>query len=211
MYNSILINIINVLTGVVSSYIVWYLTFKILVPKIHFSNKISRVSTTENNSKYKYRFKFENCGHRDIIDLEIIVKLRIKGLSVNFPENWHVIYLPTSTLDYKNVAIVRPISKKGLRVVLEIKTYESDYFKDMIFPSDIRTLAETKSLTLEDVMNLGKDSELQIFIFGTDEFSGSKKFFESKIYKYSTSPEYCDIIEGKFERGSLNVNKNASC
>lgn len=96
--------------------------FKILVPKIEFSDQISKLKCNENNSGFKYRFKFENAGKRDIIDVQILIRLRIEGLRKENPRNWEVVYTPTSTLHYENIAIIRPVSSARLRPILEIKT-----------------------------------------------------------------------------------------
>lgn len=191
--------VISTIIGILTSYLMWWFTYKFLVPKITFSESISRLNTDENPSGKKYRFKLENSGSRNIIDLQVLVKLRIKGLRKNHSNNWEVIYIPTSTLDYKNVAIVKPTSKKGLRVVLEIKTYECDYFQKPLFSDEIRTLSNNKSITLDDVLSIGKEAEFQILVFCYDEFSGARKFFESK--KYTAD----DIHNKQFDSNGLSL------
>ncbi|MBS1572994.1 MAG: hypothetical protein JST62_11405 [Bacteroidetes bacterium] len=191
--------IISTLTGVVASFFVWWLTFKYLVPKINFADKISKLQTDENGSGFRYRIKFENSGNRNIIDLQVLIRLRIRGIRQEQPKNWEVVYLPTSSLEYKNVAIVRPASSSGLRPVLEIKTYECDYFQRTIFPDNIRILAQNNQLTLDQVLNIGQEAEFQIMVLGYDEFSGARKFYESKNYTIN------DIAEGHFDLNSLNM------
>lgn len=203
--------LVSSLTGVIASFFVWWLTFKYWVPKIRFSSKISKLKTKENKSLVKYRFKFENYGKRNAIDAEVIVRLRIQGLRKELPNNWEVVYLPTSSLDYKKVAIIRPILKNNsksnsednlknnLRAILEIKPYECDYFTKDFFPEEIQNKAKEKTLTLEDVLGIGKKAEFQIIIIATDEFSGARKFFESKVYTID------DIAKGYFKKDSLDV------
>ncbi len=60
--------IIGVATGLVSSFLVWWFLFHFLVPKINFSEKISK---SIENDKPIYKFKFENAGSRKLIDLQI--------------------------------------------------------------------------------------------------------------------------------------------
>lgn len=187
------------MTGVGASIFVWWLTFKYWVPRIRFSTKISKLRTEENDSGFKYRFKFENYGKRNAIDSEVIVRLRIKGLRRNLPNNWEVVYLPTSTLEYKRVAIIRPVSKSKLRPILEIKPYECEFFQNSIFPDNIIENAQNKTLSLDDVLGLGSDSEFQIMVMSTDEFSGARKYFESNCYRQK------QIIYGHFEKNSLDV------
>ena len=187
-------------TGVVTSLFVWWLTFKHWSPKLKIGNTISRLPTEENNSKVKYRFKFENIGKRNIRDVEVIVRLRIQGIKKERANNWEVIYLPTSSLEYDRVAIVRPTtSLNRIRPVLEIKTYECDYFQKNFFPEEIKTKSMNNELTLEDAMRLGTRSEFQILISGTDEYSGARRYFESKIFDIN------DIVYGDFDKNGIEV------
>ncbi len=191
--------IISTLTGVAASYFVWWLTFKYLVPEIKFADTISRLQTNENPSGFRYRIKFENSGQRNIIDLQVLIRLRIKGIRQEHPQNWEIIYLPTSSLEYKNVAIVRPASSNGLRPVLEIKVYGCDYFQRTIFPENIKILSQNSQLTLDQVLNIGQEAEFQILALGYDEFSGARKFYESKTYRV------IDIADGHFDLNGLGM------
>jgi len=133
----------------------------------------------------------------------VIVRLRIQGINKDFPNNWEIIYLPTSSLEYNKVVIVRPTSKSGVRPILEIKPYECDYFQKNFFPEAIQTKSKNKELTLDDVMQLKPEtkSEFQIMMLGTDEFSGARKFFESKIFDKN------DIVYGSFDKNGLEVKR----
>jgi len=191
--------IISSITGVSASFLIWYITVKIIVPKLRIGPHICKTISNENNSGAKYRFKFENYGHRNIIDVEVIVRLRIQGLDNSIPNNWEIVYLPTSTLDYVKLSIIRPVSKSKIRGILEIKTYECKFFQDRKFPQYIIDMSINKTLTLEHVMSIREKTELQILFIGTDEFSSAKKFFESKVYKLN------DIVQGRFYSKGLNV------
>lgn len=197
---SILINvIISSVTGVAASFIIWFFTVKVIVPKLRIGPLICKTISNETVSGVKYRFKFENHGCRNIIDVEVIVRLRIQGLNHDYPNNWEVVYLPTSTMNYVKLAIIRPVRTSHLRSILEIKTYECDFFRDRRFPQFIIDMSINKTLTLEHVMNINNSTELQILIIGTDNFSSSKKFFESKVYRKK------DIVLGRFALHGLNV------
>ena len=201
-FGEILLSIIvSTLTGVATSYFVWWLTFKYWVPRIKFSDFISKTPTNENASGYRYRIKFENSGKRNVIDVEVLIRLRIKGIRSGLPSNWEVVYLPTSSLEYKRVAIVRPVAEEGLRPVLEIKAYECDFFHKAFFPPAIQTRSAAGTLTLDDILQLGTDAEFQILVLGYDDYSGARKFFESKKYRSA------DIKDGFYDINSLNLPK----
>lgn len=199
-FSPYMINILlSILIGVFTSFAVWYFTFKKLVPKIRFSPKISKIPTDENNSGWRYRFKIENYGRRNMIDITVIVRLQIKGLKSYQSKNWQNIYLPTTTREFKNIIIVKPLKKSGRRVLVEIKTYECEYFQRNIFSEEIREASRNKSLILEDVLQLGTQAHFQIMLLGYDEFSGVRKLFLSNVYTID------DIVEGNFDTKSLNI------
>jgi len=199
----LLINItISSITGVGASFFIWWLTFKTWTPEITFAEAISRLQTTENPSGLKYRFKFENSGRRNIIDIEAIVRLRIKGLRAGFPDNWEVVYLPTSSLDYKKIAIVRPVSGSHVRPVFEIKAYDCAYFEKPIFPQATRDLAIAHQLTVDHILDLGSETNLQVLLLGYDQFSGSRKFFETK------EMSQVDIATGGYQLRGLDIAMN---
>lgn len=56
-------------------------------------------------------------------------------------------------------------------------------------------------MTLDDVLEMGNNAEFQILALGYDRFSGSRKFFESKIYKKE------DIILKHFDKNGLNLSQ----
>lgn len=137
-----------------------------------------------------------------MIDSTVIVRLQIKGLKTYQLNNWQNIYLPTSTSDYKNIAIIRPKRKNGGGVVREIKAYDCDYFQKNIFSNEIREASKNKTLTLEDILKLGSNARLRIMLLGYDEYSGSRKLFLSKVYTIN------DIKKGLYEKNSVNIKEN---
>jgi hypothetical protein len=185
--------LLSVPIGAFSSLIAWWILNYCIKPKIKFSNDISKI---EEDNKSFYRFKFENSGKRRIIDAEIIAKLRIKGLK--YSTNWEIIYLP---LDNDHIPIIKSTKKEKnkLREIprLELGLTDSKYFR--FLPSDIKDKIDDDTITLEDLMNLGNDSELVLLVTGYDEISGARKTFESKPYKVE------DIKKGKFDNFGLNV------
>lgn len=199
--------VISTVTGVAASYAVWWYTFRVLTPKIRFSGSISKIPTIENPSGYKYRFKFENIGRRNMIDIEVVVRVRIKGLRKEVPGNWEVIYIPISSLAYHKLAIVRPVNRLGIRnvrPVFEIKAFDCDYFQKPVFDKTTQDLAADHKLTLDHVLGIGKMANLQILLFAYDEYSGARKFFES--------PEFSaqNITPGYFDLNGVNVIADAS-
>jgi hypothetical protein len=198
----IIVNIVvSSITGVGASFAIWWLTFKVWAPNINFAKYISRLKTDENPSGYKYRFKFENTGRRNIIDVEVVARLRIKGLRPNFPNNWEVLYLSTSSFDHKKISIVRPSSSHHVRPVFEIKVNDERYFTKSFFPEGIRNLSNKGILTLDDILSIGNEANLQILLLAYDEYSGSRKFFESIILtRYH-------VKDGSYRMNSVEIDE----
>lgn len=195
MKNMDLISIfISIPIGAFSSLIAWWVLNYWIKPKINFSNDISRLDV---DNKSFYRFKFENSGTRRILDSEITAKLRIRGLK--FSKNWEVIYLP---LDNDRIPVIHSIKKyyKKIREVprIELSFIDLKYYR--FLPERIIDKIQKDTITLEELMNLGIDSELILYITGFDEISGARKTFESKPYKVS------DIKKGPFDNYGLSVN-----
>lgn len=186
--------LLSVPIGAISSLIAWWILNYCIKPEIRFSEDISKINEF---SKSFYRFKFENCGKRNIFDSELVAKLRIKGLK--YSTNWEVIDLP---LDNNRIPVINSIIKGDRKVRevprIELGLIDSKHFR--FLNDSVKTKIQDDSITLEELMGLGAKSELILYVTGFDEISGARKTFESKAYKLS------DIKEGKFNNYGLNVN-----
>jgi hypothetical protein len=67
------------------------------------------------------------------------------------------------------------------------------------FPKDIHRKLNRKTLRLEDLFASSEESYIEVQAFGYDEFSGSRKYFRSKLYRIT------DILEGPFDKDGLEV------
>lgn len=188
--------LVGIPVGILGSLFAWWILFHRIVPRILFSPSISKTKTDDNKSGYRYRFKFENIGKRNIIDLEVFAKLRIKAVSPSYPNNWAVIFIP---LEYDRIPKLRTVKKSHLREVIRLRVDKIDEFNNPVYPESIRLKCKESSILLEDIMALGADATLQIFVFGYDEFSGARRVFESKLYKLN------DIKFGPFDKKGLEV------
>ena len=190
---------IGFLFGIIASLLAWWFQSHLIVPNIQFSPNISKIPSVDKKSGYNYRIKLENSGKRSIIDIEIMVKLRIKGVG-DFPNNWRVNYIPLEEMgiNYRIPIITRKKEKKsGHIITLDIN--EVVDFKKLEtlerYPDNIKRKAKEKTLLLEDVLRLGSEANIRIEAFGFDEFSGARKFFKSKFYTIH------EIKEGRFHNG----------
>ncbi len=197
-WSDIILVFIGLPIGVAASALAWWIITHRFNPIIKFSIGISKTKTSKNNPKYMYRIKFENAGRRTILDLELITKLRIKGLKPSLKNNWQVIYIPVTN---NNIPKITPVRKSKSRTIITLLLNEVKDFSKSIYPEWIRNKYLEKSILLEDLFELGTKLTLQVYGFGYDEFSGNKKLFESKIYSE------LDIEEGYFDKNGLQILK----
>lgn len=190
----ILTNIIGFLLGAAGSFFVWAYLYRFIVPKIEFSDKISKIVR---RGEPIYRVKFNNLSKRNVIDLSITASLHILGLFEGQPNNWKDIYVK---LNLNYIPVLKTTTRGGLLANLYIN--HTDDFSRYPFPKDISEKYEEGSLTLEDIFEIGKKVELSFIIMGYDEFSGARKMFQSKVYCKD------DIIDQIFEPYSLKIKKN---
>ena len=192
---------IGFLFGIIASLLAWWFQSHLIVPNIQFSPFIGKIPSVENKSGYKYRIKLENSGKRSVIDIEIMARLRIKGLG-DFPNNWRINYIPLEGLGitYRIPVITRKNEKKSGHIITFDVNEVVEFKKLERYPASIKRKAKENTLLLEDVLNLGSEANVRIEAFGFDEFSGARKFFKSKFYTIH------DIREGRFHNG-LDIKK----
>ena len=128
----ILSNILGVILGALGSFFVWYYLYRCLVPKIEFSNRISKIIRRDEPI---YRVKFNNLAKRNVIDLSITASLNILGLFEAQPNNWKDVYVKLN-LDY--IPVLKTTTKGGLLANLHINYTEE--FSRYPFPEKINQI-----------------------------------------------------------------------
>ena len=111
--------ILGIPLGILASLLAWYILFHVIKPSIGFYAKISKHDGEEENS---YRVKFINNGKRTIIDLEVFVRTRTKGIG-RFKKNWNIVDLETSVNRL-------PILVKGGDRIVRIYTEKTEIFQE---------------------------------------------------------------------------------
>ena len=172
--------IMGFLLGVGASATFWYILYHRVIPTVTFFPKISVSDTSENPSGKKYRIRFQNVGRRSMLDVELFAKLRIQGLAESEPNTWRAIYIP---IDDPRIPKVVSHRKSRKRLAVQLLVNSIDEAATACLPAELQLKRERNSLHLEDLMSLGSNTRLQIFCFGYDSFSGSRKAFESPEYK----------------------------
>jgi hypothetical protein len=186
----------GLLIGILGSLIAWWILFRLISPKLIFSERISRAKADDEPGDLAYRVRFENSGRRAIIDLSIKAILRIRGLNPLRPSNWETTYLPVSFEG--DFPYVFPNREKGNRRIIRIRVKKKNEFERTVYPTEIREKARDRSLTLDDLLSIGTQATVQLIALGSDSFSGARKAFFSPGYTrndivshpfWDTSPE----------------------
>lgn len=165
--------------GIATSLVAWYILFHVIAPMVEFFPSVFKARTRETPSGWKYRVKFRNTGTRDALDLELVAKVRICGLSKQHPSAWRAIYLPVDDPRIPKVRSHRGTSKR--MVVLVDPCAIPDSTKTAL-PPELRLQCENGTLGLEDLLSLGSQATFQVFAFAYDAFSGARRLFESPTY-----------------------------
>jgi hypothetical protein len=153
--------------GAAASFGVWWIVTHFFVPKITFSHEIARYTLPSGDEIWLCQIK--NSGRREIIDLEIVVRMAIIGFQGTEDTAYHT---------YKTNASRVPRLKPGkARKVRLFDTREDLEFIDAPSRSIRRELQRAR--TLNDMLALGEDAYITVHVFAHDSFGGAKKVFSS--------------------------------
>lgn len=217
--------VVGLVFGIISSFIAWGILFHLLVPRLRFAPKISKVylkKSEDDKSGFKYRFRLENAGRRgivsrivsrDVIDIELIARLSVKGIHKEHEQTWNTVnvpLMPDASLSYR-IPILRPAVKerRGGRKTIRLYPNSKDILQGQSVlaesvPDCIRKKAKDKTLRLEDLLKLGREAKLEVHAFCYDDFSGTRKLITSKPY---TDKDICD---GGYAPASLDCDESIS-
>lgn len=185
----------GVLTGLISSFLVWWYLYCHLSPKIEFSKKISERPSKSRGCKFSYQFRLQNSRSRNAFN----VQLEAQVVFPNFPaagvrnlypipldsDSW--VYLPTGN-----------DGRKGVFLELDNDDFRGIFRTKHFFPEDVKKNASDGTLFLEDVLGVTKNSHVRIRAIATHGTSTAMNVF---CVQYALK----DITESKFKKGSLEV------
>lgn len=164
-------NLLSFLLGLGASYLVWYVLQHRVVPEIKFAEELNKYELP--SGQFLYRAAVQNSGKRDIIDVEVIVRIGVKEFMGATGWAYHSIKTNSSRIPV--------LSPEKRRIVRIFDMREPIEFIDA--PSLSLRQKIMKCQTLVEILNLGTDGTIQIHVFGYDRFSGSRRHFGSKLYR----------------------------
>jgi hypothetical protein len=182
---------IGLLAGVVTSGIAWYVPVRVLVPKIRVGD--IRLVRLEDGSM-SYRFDVENVGRRDMVDASVSCTLYSLGWGNRDGSIWATIGIPT-TVGHINVVPGKgfpwsrpsPLRDIGARVITLRHDAISGFQSRNLSPEQRQQLAN-KTMTLTEMFELGDRSFINVTVYGSDSFSGTRSVFTGRVFKHEDLP-----------------------
>jgi hypothetical protein len=172
--------LLGLLASFVVSMIVWWLTVHFWRPRISFSEEIAEYELPSQESFFQCAFR--NDGKRDVVDLEIYVRVGIEGFLGATGWAYH---------NWKsNSSRIPLLSEQKIRRVRLFDTREKIEFIDQ--PSKTLRDRVESCRSLRDVLKLGEDAVVVVHIFGYDRRSNVRAHFQSPQYRLK------DIRKGTF-------------
>lgn len=171
-----MVHLSAVALGILSSLVSWWVLTHLMCPKLSFSQNIICASLTEHGPKEKFchMVKFKNIKGRSIIDLDVHAYINIKAKGKNMPDEGRNFYIELSV---SRIPKLEGHTTTGVTFHPEIK-YE------LVEGNATRQLKPQKNgMKLEDIIVSPDFNFLRLIVYGYDEFSGSRKLFESPQYR----------------------------
>jgi hypothetical protein len=185
----VLSNLLRLVIGLATSFFSWWVLFHFIVPKVEFSDAISKIPRRSGKG-HLYRIKFLNTGRRGVIGVEVYARLTFTWTDT---KNITGLYVPLSNDGAAKHEIPRLGPDKDRILSLRLGKVPS-FRTNTRYPPEFREKAQQNAVTLEDVLSVGKSASLQIYVSGYDEFSGARKIFLSPKYGLA------EISAGRFKR-----------
>lgn len=203
--------VISFMGSIISSFLVtyffWIRPFKRWAIDIVFSDKLEKSKSIRNGETnlYRYRFKCVNMGKRDLTEVTIIARLKVKTdpnssiintecITVGDGCVIPLIYKMYSKKEQKDAS--KPENRKKYRpriYVLSMNEVAYIEYSKTIYKKSIRDKARARTLTLGDIFEAYPEASITIYMFGNDCVTGTRRYYASKEYKKE------DISPGKFK------------
>ncbi|MGY4767734.1 hypothetical protein ACXC9Q_12525 [Kribbella sp. CWNU-51] len=198
MHEQLISALIGSVSGIATSYLVWWYVARRLVSKILFSDAISvRPDFSAQGiaeGLVKYRVKIHNSGRRAAIDLTIHAMIRSASRDPDAPDNVQLISLGVAT-----VPAPRLDAKRGRTMNLKTELIPEAHRRHLS-EAHREALQNGKRVPLEEILQwLGPGAIVRIWVSCYDEFSGSRRVFVSKDYSEA------DFTSRQFESNGVKV------
>lgn len=185
------------LVGILSSGFFWWITTRLLRPRIAFGDGIRKTENDALEAGYSYASRILNVGFRDAVDVEITVALRYvdpAGRS-DFAQLVALSPLTTRVMVLRRRRVKEFLGKRryGGNRGFGIKAQDTEgLLKRAQMPESILRGVRDKTLRLDQVLEALPGSSVEVAVSAWDNFSGSRRIFMSPRWSLG------DIREGEW-------------
>jgi hypothetical protein len=167
--------VLGVVTGVLSSWLFWLYTARILRPRIEWSPRISKYDDPGLKQPVKYRVEIRNRGRRAATDFSATALFKAPGLGS---------FGNTKLVRLRTLDIPLPYLAPGRSRIITIKTDGLPATSVSGLPERLRKLLNADPPTpLEELFRAVPGSELVLHLAAHDAVSGMHRHFVSKAYR----------------------------
>lgn len=206
--------IVSFLSGGIMSVLIWFLTTKLLSPKMKLSDEIARRAVGF-DGKNQYFIKIQNVSeHRNIYGITCYARYHFSNDSF-YTETFPTIPLLESKSKKDEFKRERKLEIKNLNISKTPKTVQEKYIElankekllgEIAEPSANNVKKEEKKeiqVNIDEFFKKeGDQGYLEMIVICYDAFSGAKRCVLSKYFGFK------DIKDGDFQRGSMKVENN---
>lgn len=185
--------IVGVPLGAFASFMAWFLVTRLLVPSLDWSDEISVTEHPSERGRLQYRIKVRNAGRRDVINLQIVASIKIRGPHREGSESNVIVDVPLSRTRVLSVEAGHPrLFHICAGAVPDVEVER--------LPWELReALREKGDAALPDILSHRPGTHLIVRILAQDRFSGASAVLESPLYGIDS------LVTGRFKRGGLAV------
>lgn len=184
---------VGVTTGVASSLIAWWITYRYLSPRVSFSDVIFRRYSKIRGCGYNYQFTVANERRRPAGDLEVTAKFTLKHFPPSTPDNIHnSVTVPT---DGQTLPLLAGSTRKKKTIFRLSLLLDDDRFRNELLnfrpylAQDVVNGLEGSKVSLEQLLAISPESFVRVTAMLTDGTSGSRRVFVSDSYSSDTIQE----------------------
>ncbi len=168
------------LVGLAFSLALWWMQYRVLVPRLAFNDSVSRLTSAHGTV---YRVKFENRSRRRaVIDVSLDVRVFFGQSVVAYNE---------ATLRHTSQSVGIPTPGKVMRLApgvsrivrLDLRPTMWDHVNPRLVAAIGVDRTDERETQLERLLTATPEAYMRVRVLGYDEISGSRKYFESGKYR----------------------------
>lgn len=186
--------ICGLLGGFVLSFVFWYFLNKEIIPRLYFSEYLSRKPSEFHRCGERVQLRIKNKGLRAAFDVRVRVKIVVPDILKRGSKAKNSYGLAMET---KSIFRIKRGSLRSLEIVLN----ESDCFLKPVFSKLINDKRTEQKLVIDDLFSEYPGCYFEAQILAVDSFSSAFTCIESGRYSLDK------IWDGEFKWSSLEIVK----